>query len=169
MSFERLLAELESNAETIRALVNGISQQEAQVKPAPEAWSILEVVSHLYDEEINDFRPRLDIMLHRPTEPFAANDSAAAVTERSYNERDLAEMLEAFLAERRKSLAWVKGLANANWDVSYTTPWRTLTAGDMFTSWVAHDTLHLRQLVELRHDLIVRLSQPYDTDYAGDW
>lgn len=169
MDFDRLYAELETNAETIAALVKGISQAEAQVKPAPESWSILEVICHLYDEEINDFRPRLDIILHRPTEPFAPNDSQAWVTERKYNERDLSEMLENFLAERVRSLDWLTDLSGANWDASYTTPWRTMTAGDMFTSWVAHDTLHMRQLVELRHDLIVRLSQPYDTAYAGDW
>ena len=44
-----------------------------------------------------------------------------------------------------------------------------MTSGDMFTSWVAHDTLHMRQLVELRHALIVSLSEPHSTDYAGDW
>lgn len=169
MDFDRLYAELETNAGTIVALVKGISQEEAQVKPAPDSWSILEVIGHLYDEEINDFRPRLDIILHRPSEPFASNDSEAAVTEQRYNERDLGELLEGFLAERTRSLEWLSELSGANWDASYTTPWRTMTAGDMFTSWVAHDTLHMRQLVELRHDLIVRLSQPHITEYAGDW
>jgi len=169
MNFDRLYAELETNAGTIAALVKGISQEEAQVKPAPDSWSILEVICHLYDEEIHDFRPRLDIILHSPTEPFAPNDPQEWITERKYNERDVAEMLENFLAERVRSLDWLSELSGANWDASYTTPWRTMTASDMFTSWVAHDTLHMRQLVELRHDLIVRLSQPHDTAYAGDW
>ena len=39
----------------------------------------------------------------------------------------------------------------------------------MFASWVAHDNLHIRQLVELRRNLIERMTQPYDIGYAGDW
>ncbi len=167
MEFDKLYAELVINAETIRALVKGISEEDALVKPTPEDWSIFEVVCHLYDEEINDFRPRLDIILHRSSEPFAPNGDEDWLVK--HNGRKLGDVLDDFLAERQKSLVWLKDLAHAQWDVSYTTPYRTMTAGDMFTSWVAHDTLHLRQLVELRHARIVRLSEPHITDYAGDW
>jgi hypothetical protein len=169
MEFEKLCQELTENAETIRALVNGVNQAEAQIRPAPESWSILEVVCHLADEERNDFRPRLDIMLNRPSEKFAPNDSQEWITERKYNERDLAGSLEDFLAERKKSLEWLKGLANSNWEATYTTPYRTLSAGDMFTSWVVHDILHLRQLVELRYARVVTLTAPYNVEYAGGW
>ncbi len=169
MEFEALCRELETNAETIRALVSGVSQAEAQIRPTPESWSILEVVCHLADEERKDFRPRLDVMLHRPTEAFAPNDSQEWITERKYNERDLAESLEDFLADRKKSLEWLKGLSGSDWEIAYTTPYRTLTTGDMFASWVTHDILHLRQLVELRYARVLRLSTPYDVEYAGGW
>ncbi len=49
----------------IRALLNDIGQEQAQVKPDAESWSILEVVCHLYDEEQEDFREHLDFILHR--------------------------------------------------------------------------------------------------------
>ena len=169
MDFETLYRELEINAETIGALVSGVSQADAQIRPTPASWSILEVVCHLADEERNDFRPRLDIMLHRPTEAFAPNEPQEWVTERKYNERDLTESLNDFLAERKQSLEWLKGLANSNWEVTYTTPWRTMTAGDMFTSWVTHDILHMRQLVELRYARVVRLTALYNIEYAGGW
>ena len=44
-----------------------------------------------------------------------------------------------------------------------------LKAGDMLSSWVAHDHLHTRQLVELRRQRVLQLAQPYDVHYAGDW
>ena len=169
MDFNRLYAELETNAETIRALVKGISQEESQVKPSPESWSILEVVGHLYDEERNDFRPRLGVILDRSNDVFPENNPQGWVTERGYNQRNLTEVVEAFLDERKRSLEWLQGLSASDWDIVYKHQWGSITSGEMFTSWVAHDTLHMRQLVELRHDLIVRLSQPYDTGYAGDW
>ncbi len=170
MDFEALYGELAHGVEIVRELIFGVSQAEAQIKPTPDSWSILEVICHLYDEEREDFRPRLDIMLHRPNDPFPPNNTVENVTMRRYNERDLAEVFAAFAAERAKSLDWLRSLNNPDWDAVYTTPYRTMKAGDMFTSWVAHDSLHIRQLNELRWSRIVRLAAPYDdVGYAGDW
>ena len=169
MDFEAQYAELAHNVETLKSLVGGVTQAQAQVKPTPESWSILEVVCHLYDEEVNDFRPRLDIMLHRPNDEFAPNNPQEWVTERRYNEQDLGVMLNKFAEEREKSLAWLRTLEGANWEATYTTPWRTMTAGDMLVSWVTHDILHIRQLVELRYARVQMLNAPYDDAYAGGW
>jgi hypothetical protein len=169
MDFEGLYAELAQGAETLKALVSGVTQEQAQIKPTPEAWSILEVVCHLYDEEVNDFRPRLDVMLNRPNDVPPPNNPQEWITERRYNEQDLGEMLGKFLEEREKSLAWLRTLEGANWEAPYTTPWRVMKAGDMFVSWVTHDILHMRQLVELRYARVLTLSAPYDVDYAGGW
>ena len=51
MEFQTLYQELVNSTEMIRALLTGITQEEAQVKPGPESWSILEVICHLHDEE----------------------------------------------------------------------------------------------------------------------
>ncbi len=169
MDFETLYGELAHGIEIVRALLVGVTQEQAQIKPSPDSWSILEVVCHLYDEEREDFRPRLDIMLHRPSEPFAPNDTEGNVTTRRYNARDLQEVFEGLVAERAKSLDWLRSLNNPNWEAPYTTPYRTMKAGDMFASWVAHDSLHIRQLNELRRARIVRTAAPYDVAYAGDW
>ncbi len=91
------------------------------------------------------------------------------MTARKYNEREMAEMLENFIAERTKSLDWLQSLAAPNWDTEFTTPYRRMTAGDMLCSWAAHDNLHQRQLVELRRARVERLTKPYIVDYAGDW
>jgi hypothetical protein len=169
MDFEVLYWELARGAEIIRALVNGITQEEAQVKPGPDSWSILEVVCHLYDEEREDFRQRLDIILNRPNEEAPPIDPQGWVTSRKYNESDLGEMLDAFIAEREQSLEWLKGLSVANWDTEYMTRFGPVKAGEMLGSWVAHDNLHMRQLVELRRTRVLRITEPYDVGYAGDW
>jgi len=44
-----------------------------------------------------------------------------------------------------------------------------MKAGDMLASWVAHDGLHIRQLVELRRARTETLANPYFIGYAGDW
>jgi hypothetical protein len=167
---EKLIAELEQSTVMIRALTWGFSQEEAGIKPTPETWSVLEVVCHLLDEEREDFRQRLDIILHRPQDPWLPIDPAGWVTSRQYNERIFSEMLDAFFAEREKSLAWLRTLDEPKWEQSVPTPWgKRIKAGDMFAAWVAHDNLHTRQLVELRRSWIEIFTKPYDPYYAGDW
>ena len=70
MQFEILYQELADGAEIVRQLVTGITWVEARARPEPESWSVLEVVCHLYDEEREDFRQRLDIMLYRPDDKW---------------------------------------------------------------------------------------------------
>ncbi|MFN8411719.1 MAG: DinB family protein [Anaerolineales bacterium] len=169
MEFNAFYQELQHSTEMIRALLSGISDETARLKPHAESWSILEVVCHLYDEEREDFREHLDFILHRQHEPWHVIDTDRWVTERKYNEQNFAEMQEKFFIERAKSLAWLKELQNPTWEKTYTTPYRTISAGEMFACWVAHDNLHLRQLVELRRVRLENITKPYNLDYAGDW
>ena len=169
MQFERLYQDLAHGAEIIRALLLGVTQDEARVRPDPESWSILEVACHLYDEEREDFRPRLDGILHRPADKWAPIDPGSWIVGRGYNQRDLGETLAGFLAERERSLAWLKSLSAPDWEAEYSDQHGTMKAGELLAAWVAHDNLHTRQLVELRRARLVALAEPYDVGYAGEW
>ena len=169
MKFTELYQELVNSTEIIRALIANISQEDAQVKPAPESWSILEVICHLYDEEREDFREHLGFILHRQNEEWHQIDPQDWVTSRRYNEQDFIEMQVKFFEERKKSLDWLIDLANADWDITYTSEYGSVPAGEMFACWIAHDNLHIRQLVELKRLQIEKKTQPYAIGYAGDW
>ena len=169
MDFDTLYQELTLSTQMIRALTAGLTTDEARLRPTQESWSVLEVVCHLYDEEREDFRYHLDAILHRPDEEWPAYDPGQWVTDRRYNERELPAAVEAFFAERAQSLAWLKDLAVADWDVAHVNQYGSMSAGEMFASWVAHDNLHIRQLVELRRARVAHLTQPYDIRYAGEW
>jgi hypothetical protein len=169
LKFKTLYQELKNSTEMIRALVLDITQEEAQIKPTPESWSILEVTCHLYDLEREDFREHLDFILHRQHEEYHAIDPQAWITERKYNQLDFAEMQKQFFAERQKSLDWLREIAGSDWDITYTSQYGSVSAGEMFACWVAHDNLHLRQFVELRRARIESITKPYPIEYAGDW
>jgi len=169
MEFNILYKELTNSTEMIRALLLGISQEASIVKPSPGAWSILEVTCHLYDEEREDFREHLDFILHRQHEEWHSIAPTAWVKLRKYNQQSFNSMKNKLFRERAKSLSWLKGLKNVDWSIKYKNKWGTLSAGDMFAAWVAHDNLHIRQLVELRRARIEKISKPYKVRYAGDW
>jgi hypothetical protein len=158
-----------NRAETIRSLTEGVSDEQARWKPGPDSWSILEVINHVYDEEIEDFRARIDVILHHPDQPWRRIDPQGWVTERQYNERDLGQSVGNFVREREKSVTWLRGLGSPNWQVVYEAPFGEISAGDVLVSWAAHDLLHIRQMVELQWAYIVRRAQPFEVDYAGEW
>ena len=169
MQFKTLYQELVDSTEMIRALIKDIDQEQAQVKPDAESWSILEVICHLYDEEREDFREHLDFILHRQHEEWHRIDPDGWVIERKYNEQNLSEITDQFFAEREKSLEWLMEISGADLETTYTSAYGSMNAGEMFSCWVAHDNLHIRQLTELRRKYIERITQPYDLQYAGDW
>lgn len=164
-----VLIQLKSQSQAICSLVTGLTKEQARWKPTPENWSVLEVLNHLVDEEIDDFRAHLDHILHTPDLPWPEIDPVGWITQRHYNEHALEVTLLRFKVEREKSLNWLTGLTNPDWAAAVTQSWGTLSAGDMLASWLAHDLLHLRQLVELRYQITKNSSQPYQIDYAGKW
>jgi hypothetical protein len=169
MNLDRLISWMADNAQRIGGLVKGVAVERARWKPDPDAWSLLEVVNHLYDEEREDFRVRLDIILHHPDRPWPPIDPQGWVAERAYNQRALDASWRAFRDEREASLAWLRGLSSPDWDATYAAPFGPITAGDMLASWVAHDVLHMRQLVELHWAYTGQLVGSRRVDYAGAW
>jgi len=169
MDFESLKRLMAHHAEIIRQLAEGVTLEQARWKPDAETWSMLEIINHLYDEEREDFRAHLDVILHHPEESWGYIRPIQWVMERRYNERDLETSVQNFLAERRDSLAWLESLVAPDWEVSMPTPWDTdMRAGDMFASWVIHDQWHIQQLVQIRRAHTIAQVAPYDVRYAGE-
>jgi len=168
-SLQDIIKQLQAHSQAIRALVSGLTVEESRWKPDLETWSVLEVLNHLVDEEIYDFRAHLDHILQAPDQPWPEIDPEGWVSLRHYNEQALHDTLARYETEREKSLTWLAKLSAPDWDAAVTQPWGTLSAGDVLAAWLAHDLLHVRQLVELRYLITKKASQPFQLDYAGKW
>ena len=162
--FKRQLA---INRDRIAALARGISEEQARWKPDPESWSILEVVNHLADEEELDFSVRLKTILEKSEKPWPPIDPEIRVIESQYNEQDLYESLTRYMTLRNENLEWLDSVENPDWDTVYEAPFGEIKAGDMFVSWVIHDLIHLRQLVDLQSLYLEEIVKPFRLDYAG--
>jgi DinB superfamily len=170
MQMSWAIEQLEAQAGAILALASGVPAEDAHLRPAPGQWSLLEVLAHLLDEEREDFRQRLDLTLHHPEAEWPPIDPEGWVTARAYQERDLGETIAAWREERRRSLDWLRSLAAPDLTVVRRHPAGfELRAGDLLGAWVAHDLLHLRQLVELRYNITAQRAAPFSVEYAGDW
>jgi hypothetical protein len=131
----------------------------------------LVISRHLADEEVEDFRTRLELTLRDPTLPWPPIDPERSAVERRYNEADQHVVLDRFLTERQQSVSWLKSLpADINWSANSSHPTAgTLHAGDLLASWAAHDLLHLRQITKRLFQLTLREAGTFETRYAGEW
>ena len=169
MNLEHITDQMAANAKAIEALLRGVSDAQAAWQPDDASWSLLTVICHLYDEEREDFRQRVDYTLHRPDEEWSPIDPQGWVFSREYHSRNLREMLGAWLDERAQSLEWLATLHDANWDAEKQAPWGVMRAGDVMAAWLAHDHLHIRQINELHYLYHKAQCAPYSVEYAGDW
>jgi hypothetical protein len=157
------------NRDRVASLARGISDDQAIWKPDKETWSILEVICHLADEEEYDFPVRLKIILDGDEKNWPEIDPGGWVTERKYNEEDLFESLNRYMELRNDSLEWLDSLHIPDWEASFEAPFGAISAVDMYASWVTHDLLHIRQLVELQRAYLEEKVKSISMDYAGEW
>ncbi len=163
------ITQLERHRNVFKQVFNGLTSEDIRWKPAPEKWSLLEVLCHLHDEEREDFRSRLKHILETPDDPMPKIDPVAWVTERRYMQQDFDTMLHKFLDERDRSIAWLRGLKDPKWSNAYQHPKVGPVSCDLIlVNWVAHDLLHFRQITRIRYDKLSTItSEPLD--YAGTW
>ncbi len=163
------IAQLARHRDVFKQIFSGLTKEDLRWKPAPEKWCLLEVLCHLHDEEREDFRARLKHVLETPDQVMPKIDPVAWVTERKYMEQDSAVMLEKFLAERDRSVEWLRGLKDAKWTNAYMHPTVGPVSCDLLlVNWVAHDLLHFRQITRLRYEQLRTITiEPLD--YAGAW
>jgi hypothetical protein len=162
-------ARLEASARAIEALVATVEPELARFRPAPGKWSILEILGHLVDEERLDFRARVDGILHHPGVTWTPIHPERWVREQDFNARSVSDLVTAFLEERRKSLAWLAGLHQADWQRSYRHTTGDLTAASLLCAWAAHDVLHVRQISGVLYAHLSLATTPSRVDYAGTW
>jgi hypothetical protein len=170
MNHTALITRLDRFARVLPPLVQHLPDEDAKFKPPSGAWSILEIVCHLGDEEVEDFRTRLQMTLEDPEKDWPKIDPEGIAKSRRYNEQDLTKALDRFVRERAASIDWLRALKNPNWDRAYIHPkFGPQTAGMLLASWAAHDALHLRQIAKRLYELAARDGAPHTTGYAGEW
>jgi hypothetical protein len=169
MNQSYIIKKLEADTETFKSLFNNLSKEEYLWKPQPEKWCLLEITCHLYDEEREDFRARLKHALETPKEKLPSIDPVGWVTSRKYSEQDFETTVNNFLEERKISIDWLNSLENPNWKNAYHHhKFGEMSAGMFLANWLAHDYLHIRQILNLKYQYLKSNSNER-MDYAGEW
>ena len=169
MNHLEIAQELSRNKEVFRGLLHGVESRQYLWRPQPEKWCLLEILCHLYDEEREDFRMRVQLVLQNPQLSLPPIDPQGWVTSRKYMEQDYDAMLDSFLNERDQSVLCLRGLRSPDWEQTYVHPKLGAMPASLFLhNWLAHDYLHFRQITATKYAYLKAHSTD-PLDYAGNW
>jgi hypothetical protein len=103
-----------ATAKKLERHIKGVPVGKLRKRPAPDKWSVSEIVAHFADVEVAvGFRLRL--ILGEPGTPVAAFNQDAWVVSGHYEKRDPRKSLEYFRVARAANLALLKSLTPAQW------------------------------------------------------
>src|ERR1700733_7746938 len=95
-------------------LIQGIPPAKLRKRPAPEKWSVAEILAHLSDVEIV-VGWRMRSILGDPGTAVQAYDQDAWVTSGHYEKRDAKKSIEVQRVLREANLALLKSLSPSQW------------------------------------------------------
>ena len=133
---------------TLRALLDGVSDEVATRRYAPGSFSAYHVLGHLVINEREDWVPRIRIVLeHGDSRPFDAFDHNATIEPEGGP--PIAELLEEFVNLRAESVAFLDGLGLTHADLERAGAHPSLgrvTLGELLSAWAVHDLHHTAQI-----------------------
>ena len=103
-----------TTAKKLDQLVKRAPASKLRKRPAPEKWSVAEILAHLADTEIV-VGWRIRSILGAPGTPIQAFDQDAWAAAGNYAKRDPRKSIEQFRAVRDANLALYKSLAPEQW------------------------------------------------------
>lgn len=168
ITVEFLRTQLELNGRVLFNMLKNMNAQLYNWKPNAKAWSILEILCHLTDEEKEDFKVRMKYAIDKQQAPHMI-DPVGWVTQRNYSAQDFDLKLQEFKAARNDSIAWLEDIEDSQFEHKWVHPkLGPLTAHHFAANWLAHDQLHIRQITRNKYNYIQQLSKN-NCEYAGNW
>ena len=140
------LAVQAATAKKLARLIDGVSPAKLRKHPAPDKWSVNEILAHFAETEIvGSFRMRL--ILGAPGTPIVAFDQDAWVISGHYEKRDARKSLEQFRILREANLALLKSLTPEQWKhFGMHSERGQETIGHIVRMFAGHDINHLQQV-----------------------
>jgi DinB superfamily len=139
---------LEATPDILRGLMCELSEEDAEWKPAPDRFSVAEVLAHLSHAEGHCYRTRLDRFLEEDLPAFEADDAQMHL--HLYRDADAEDSFDHFEEQRETNVEFLRDLpAEAGERRAMHRAAGEITLSQMLHEWVLHDLGHIRQVAEL--------------------
>ena len=142
------LDQLEATPEILRGVMAGIDEEDARWKPAPDRFSIAEVLAHLSHSEGHCYRLRLDRFMKEDRPELEPDDAQMHLD--LYRNADPEDEFDHFEEQREDNVDYLRDLpVEAGERKAIHKSAGEITLNQMLHEWVLHDLGHIRQVAEL--------------------
>jgi len=157
---------LEATPGILRGLMAGLSDEDVRWKPAPDRFSIGEVLAHLSHSEGHCYRTRVDRFLSEERPEFEPDDAQFHLD--LYRQADPEDAFDHFEEQRETNVEYLRELpASDGRRVAIHKIAGEITLSQMLHEWALHDLGHIRQIAELvRARKYLAGAGPLGDDYA---
>ena len=139
---------LKATPEILRALITELNEEDARWKPAPERFSVAEVLAHLSHSESDCYRMRLDRFMAETRPQFEPDDAQMYLD--LYRGADPKKAFDNFERQRKTNLEFLRDLPDSAGErVALHREFGEITLAQMLNEWALHDLGHIRQIAEL--------------------
>ena len=140
--------QLEANPRILRGLMRELSDEDTRWKPAPDRFSVAEVLAHLSHSEGHCYRARLDRFMSEENPEFEPDDAQFHLD--LYRDADAEDEFDHFEEQRENNIEFLRALpAEAALRRARHKEAADITLGQMLHEWTLHDLGHIRQVAEL--------------------
>jgi len=148
---EDVFAILSTTPEKVRREIRDLSPRQMKTRPAPDKWSVQEILAHLDDVEEVGMRARVAAMIEQDQPTLLPFDQEARVVEMEYDKKDPLASLAHLTRQRRVNVKWLRTLRPAQLTRrGVHQKVGEITAGEMIHEWAFHDLGHLKQILEVK-------------------
>lgn len=141
------LALLERGYDLIREALGKVPAEAVDFKPAPEKWSVHEVIVHLADSEANGFT-RLRKIIAENGSSIAVYDQDLWAQELHYTEQSMEDALELFRMLRQSNVKVIRAAPEIVWAThAVNHPEKgSYTLDDWLKTYAQHVPRHIKQI-----------------------
>jgi hypothetical protein len=139
---------LDATPDLLRGLMADLSHEDACWKPAPDRFSIAEVLAHLSHSEGHCYRMRLDRFLTEERPVFDPDDAQMYLE--LYRDADPEDAFDHFEEQRENNVEFLRTLEAADGErKALHNSAGEITLNNMLHEWALHDLGHVKQVAEI--------------------
>ena len=142
------LDQLQATPQILRGLICGLSVEDTEWKPAPDRFSVAEVLAHLSHSEGHCYRTRVDRFVSEQLPEFEPDDAQMYLE--LYRDANAEDAFDHFEDQREANVEYLRTLSpNAGERRARHREAGEITLQQMLHEWTMHDLGHIRQIAEL--------------------
>jgi hypothetical protein len=139
---------LDSTPDILRGLMCEVTAEDVHWKPAPDRFSIAEVLAHLCHSEGHCYRARVDRILAEERPELEPDDAQMHLD--LYRDADPEDAFDHFEEQRETNVEFLRELTEDDGArVALHREAGEITLAQMLNEWAMHDLGHIRQIAEL--------------------